>query len=188
MRSMTASSENNHQKKVLPSPGTPMHALMDENEEKKKKTLKKWRLLNKMFMVPLYRAKILPLFGLGKIFLIMETKGRITGKKRRTPVEYRRVKDVVTVISARGLDAGWLKNIQNNPSDVYIRIGFHGFKPRIEIINSDSEKLDFLHWYVENCGKAAKMLFGWEPKNDTIESTDFSRIVKAMTIVQVHES
>jgi len=134
MRSMTASSENNHQKKVLPSPGTPMHALMDENEEKKKKTLKKWRLLNKMFMVPLYRAKILPLFGLGKIFLIMETKGRITGKKRRTPVEYRRVKDVVTVISA------------------------------------------------------AKMLFGWEPKNDTIESTDFSRIVKAMTIVQVHES
>ncbi|MHA1105215.1 MAG: hypothetical protein ACTSPN_05780 [Promethearchaeota archaeon] len=131
---MTASSENNHQKKVLPSPGTPMHALMDENEEKKKKTLKKWRLLNKMFMVPLYRAKILPLFGLGKIFLIMETKGRITGKKRRTPVEYRRVKDVVTVISA------------------------------------------------------AKMLFGWEPKNDTIESTDFSRIVKAMTIVQVHES
>ena len=173
---------------MLPSPGTSVYALIEENEEKKKKTLKKWRLLNKIFVVPFYRAKILPLFGFGKIFLIIETKGRITGKKRRTPVEYHRVEKVITIISARGLDAGWLKNIQINPSDVYIRKGFSGFKPRIEIINSDSKKLDFLHWYVENCGKSAKMLFGWEPKNDTIESTDFTRMVKAMTIVEVHES
>ena len=187
MRSITASDENKPQKKVLPSPGTPVFALMDEDEEKKKKTLKKWRLLNKIFVVPLYRAKILPLFGLGKIFLIIETKGRITGKKRRTPVEYHRVKDVITIISARGLEAGWLKNIQINPSDVYIRIGFGGFKPQIEILNSESKKLEFLYWYVENCGKSAKMLFGWEPKNDTIESTDFSRMVKAMTIVQIYE-
>ena len=185
---MTISSENKHQKKVLPSPGTPIYALMDENVEKKKKTLKKWRLLNKIFVVPFYRAKILPLFGFGKIFLIIETKGRITGKKRRTPVEHHRVNNIITIISARGLDAGWLKNIQNNPSDVYIRKGFHGFKPRIEIINTDNEKLEFLHWYVENCGKSAKMLFGWEPKIDTIESTDFSRMVKAMAIVQIYES
>lgn len=173
---------------MLPSPGTPVFALMDEDEEKKEKTLKKWRLLNKIFVVPLYRAKILPLFGFGKIFLIIETRGRITGKKRRTPVEYHRVNDVITIISARGFDAGWLKNIQNNPSDVYIRIGFYGFKPRIEILNSDSKKLDFLFWYVENCGKSAKMLFGWEPKKDTFESTDFTRMVKAMTIIQVYEN
>jgi deazaflavin-dependent oxidoreductase (nitroreductase family) len=185
---MAASNENKPQKKVLPSPGTPVFALMDEDEERKKKTLKKWRLLNKIFMVPLYRARLLPLLGFGKIFLMIETKGRTTGKKRRTPVEYRRFENIITLISARGLDAGWLKNIQANPSDVYIRKGFRGFKPRIEIINSESKKLDFLYWYVENCGKSAKMLFGWEPKNDTIESTDFSRMVKAMTIVQVYEN
>ena len=83
---MTISSENTHQKKVLPSPGTPVYALIDEDEENKKKTLKKWRILNKILVVPFYRAKILPLFGFGKIFLLIETKGRITGKKRRTPV------------------------------------------------------------------------------------------------------
>ncbi len=188
MRSMTASTENKPQKKVLPSPGTPLFALIDEDEEKKKKTLKKWGKLNKIFMVPLYRARILPLLGFGKIFLMIETKGRKTGKKRRTPVEYRRFENVITVISARGLDAGWLKNIQANPSDVYIRKGFRGFKPRIEIINTESKKLDFLYWYVENYGKSAKMLFGWDPKNDTIESTDFSRMVKVMTIIQFHEN
>jgi deazaflavin-dependent oxidoreductase (nitroreductase family) len=185
---MTELNENPRKKKVLPSPGTSVYALIDEDEEKKKKTLKKWRLLNKILIVPLYRARLLPLLGFGKIFLMIETKGRITGKKRRTPVEYHRVEDVITIISARGLDAGWLKNIQTNPSDVYIRKGFRGFKPRVEIINSENKKLDFLYWYVKNCGKSAKMLFGWDPKNDTIESTDFSRMVKAMTIVQAHEN
>ena len=184
---MTASNDNASNIKILPTPGTAVFALLDTNDENIRKTLKKWRLLNKIIVIPLYRARILPLFGFGKIFLLIETKGRITGKKRLTPVEYHRVNNVITVISARGLNAGWLKNIQNKPSDVYIRLGFRRFKPQIEIKNTDKEKLEFLHWYVINCGKSAKMLFGWDPKNDTIETTDFSRMVKEMTIVQFYK-
>ena len=66
-------------------------------------------------MVPLYRLKILPLFGLGKIFLLLITKGRITDKKRRTPLEYHRINGVITIFSARGEESGWMKNILKNP-------------------------------------------------------------------------
>ena len=178
------SNEDAHKKVLLPKSGTPVYALLNDDETKRSKTLKKWRLLNKIVVVPLYRARILPLFGFGKIFLIIETIGRISGKKRRTPVEYHRVNKVITVVSARGNNAGWIKNIQKNPS-VCVRLGFRRFKPHIEILNSERDVLEFLHWYVLNCGKSAKMLFGWNPKYDTLESTDFSIMAKEMCVVKI---
>ena len=76
---------------LLPRPGSPLYNLNQDDELKKKKTLKKWRILNKYLVLPLYRLSILPLFGFGRIFLILTTKGRKTGKKRRTPLEYHRI-------------------------------------------------------------------------------------------------
>ena len=75
----------NTTKKEFPQPDTPLFDLLSEDEEIKNKTLKKWRLLNKWLMIPLYRIYLLPLLGFGKIFLLLQTEGRISGKKRYTP-------------------------------------------------------------------------------------------------------
>ena len=100
---------------LLPRPGSPLYNLNSDDEDEKKKTLKKWRVLNKYLVLPLYRLRILPLFGLGRIFLILTTKGRVTGKKRKTPLEYHRIDQVITVFSSRGEETGWVKNMRFNP-------------------------------------------------------------------------
>ncbi|MBY9012233.1 MAG: hypothetical protein KGD70_07655 [Candidatus Lokiarchaeota archaeon] len=66
---------------LLPRPGSPLYNLNHDDVDEKKKTLRKWRVLNKYLVLPFYRLRILPLFGFGRIFLILTTKGRLTGTK-----------------------------------------------------------------------------------------------------------
>ena len=169
----------------IPRPGSPLYNLTVADEEIKAKTLKKWKKLNKLFMIPLYRLKILPLFGLGKIFLLLETKGRITGKKRRTPLEYHRINDIITIFSARGEESGWMKNILNSPSDVKAHYGFRSFHPKIEIVKDNEEIIEIIKWYLTNHGRSSKILFGWDPKKDDPETHDLSVIVNSITIIQL---
>ncbi|NVM17955.1 MAG: nitroreductase family deazaflavin-dependent oxidoreductase [Candidatus Lokiarchaeota archaeon] len=171
---------------LLPRPGSPLYNLNHDDEEKKKKTLRKWRVLNKYLVLPLYRLRILPLFGFGRIFLILTTKGRITGKKRRTPLEYHRIDGIITVFSSRGEDSGWMKNIRANPDILLVRHGFHQFQPRVEIVGNIDEKLKIMKWYLENHGKSSKMLFGWNPKIDDPETTNYTNLLEMITIVKLH--
>jgi len=176
----------NTKKELLPRPGSPLYNLNQEDETKRKKTLRRWKILNKFFFLPLYRLRILPLFGFGRIFLILITKGRKTGKKRRTPLEYHRIDQSITIFSSRGEEAGWVKNIHANPDHILVRHGFHSFRPRVEFIIDENQKLEIIKWYVKNHGKSAKMLFGWDRKFDDPETTDFSNMLKMLGIIRLH--
>jgi deazaflavin-dependent oxidoreductase (nitroreductase family) len=171
---------------LLPRPGSPLYNLNRGDEDEMKKTLRKWRVLNKYLIIPLYRLRILPLFGLGRIFLILETKGRKTGKKRRTPLEYHRIDGIITVFSSRGKDAGWMKNLSANPENLLVRHGFNRFQPQVEIIESTDEKLRILKWYLVNHGRSSKMLFGWNPKTDDPETTDYTSLLQMISIIKLH--
>ncbi len=171
----------------LPRLGSVMFNFHYQDEALKKKTLNKWKKLNKYLIVPLYRTRILPLFGFGKIFLILKTKGWKTGKMRRTPLEYRRYEGTIVIFAARGENASWVKNMRSNPDDVSVMYGFHHFKPRVDYISDINQKLIIMKWYVMNFGKAAKMLFGWDPKNDDSNTTDFSNLTNLLTIVLLHK-
>lgn len=173
---------------MLPKLGTPLYNLNHENETIRKKTLKKWNRLNKILIIPLYRLFILPLSGFGRLFLILYTKGRITGKKRRTPLEYHRIDGTITVISGRGEEAGWVKNIRANPNAMSIRYGFHRFKPETEFVVDNEQKLQTVKWYVKNHGRSAKMLFGWNPKVHDPETTDFSKLLNLIIIIRFHKN
>ena len=103
--------KNRNELEDLPRPGSALYNLNHPNERIKEKTLKKYKRLNKFLVLPLYRLKILPLLGFGKIFLILITKGRISGKKRKTPLEYHRIDGIITIFSGRGNESGWNKMI-----------------------------------------------------------------------------
>ena len=169
---------------MLPRPNTPLYNLNHEDEMIKNKTLKRWRRMNKYLVLPLYRIYLLPLFGFGRIFLIITTKGRKTGKKRRTPLEYHRIDRIITVFSGRGEEAGWMKNVRLNPDAVSIRHGFHRFKPKIECISDEQQKIEIIKWYVKKHGRSAKFLFGWDSKIDDPETTDFSYLVGLISIIR----
>ena len=88
---MTSSNNIDINEDLLPRPGSSLYNLNHDDLMIKNKTLKKFKIYNKYLVIPLYRLKILPLLGFGSIFLILMTRGRKTGKKRRTPLEYRRI-------------------------------------------------------------------------------------------------
>ena len=172
-------------KALLPRPGSPLYTLNHEDENERKKTFRKWRILNKYLVIPLYRLRILPLLGFGRIFLILTTQGRKTGKKRRTPLEYHRIEGVITIFSSLGDDSGWMKNIRAHPDSLLVRHGFHRFQPQVEIVGNTDEKLKILKWYIVKHERSSKTLFGWNPKTDDPESTDFTNLLKLISIVKL---
>ena len=182
---MTFADEIRSEDKSLPRLGSLLYNLNHPNEKIKQKTLKKFRRLNKFLVKPLYRLRILPLLGFGRIFLILTTMGRKSGKKRRTPLEYHWIDEVMTIFSGRGEDSGWLKNIRASPESVWVRHGFHSFPARLEFVIDEYEKLKILKWYVLKHGKSAKMLFGWDPNNDNSDTIDFSRLIDMIVIIRL---
>ncbi|MHA1143677.1 MAG: nitroreductase family deazaflavin-dependent oxidoreductase [Candidatus Helarchaeota archaeon] len=171
----------------FPRPGSAIYNMIKSNPEERKKTLKKWKRMNKYLTIPFYRIRLLPLFGFGRVFLLLTTIGRKSGKIRRTPLEYHRIDGKIHIFSGRGEEADWLKNLRANPDKVHVRYGFHSFKPKIEIIEDNKEKEKVLHWYVTKHPKAAKMLFGWDPKRDDPGQVDLSSLEDIITIIKLQE-
>ena len=169
----------------FPRLGSAEYGLLFSDSEQQSKSLKTWKRLNKYFTIPLYKSNVLPLFGMGKIFLLLYTKGRKTGKKRITPVEYRKKDGVIHIVAGRGKKAHWLKNILANPEDVRIKLGFKKYNVKFEILTSVAEKNNFFKWYVFKYPKAAKMLFGWDSKTDNIETADFTFFSELIEILKI---
>lgn len=146
----------------------------------------KWfRRLNKI-VVPLYRFRILPFFGIGWAILMLTTIGRRTGKTRRTPVEFHRVDGVIHIAAARGEKTDWVRNIRANPERVKVQVGFKSFQPRLEIVENISEKVQFIEWMIKNIPREAEMGFGWNSKEDDLNDADLTPLAEFMTIIRLH--
>jgi deazaflavin-dependent oxidoreductase (nitroreductase family) len=59
--------------------------------------------------------------GLVPGHMIVETTGRVSGKRRRTVVGWRREGDVLWVVAEQGRHAGYVRNLEANPA-VRLRI------------------------------------------------------------------
>jgi deazaflavin-dependent oxidoreductase (nitroreductase family) len=129
---------------------------------------------------------IFPLLGLGRIFLLLTTKGRKSGKDRRTPLEYHKVSGVIHILSARGEKANWIQNMRAQPDKIRVQVGFRSFNARAEIIDDSSTIENFLRWYSRNHPRLAKVFFGWDPKHDNPATADFSSFAKYLTLVRIH--
>jgi len=186
-KEMTIKSKTKNEKEDFPRKGSALYNLINQNEIIKQKTLKRWKRLNKYLVLPLYRLRILPLLGFGRIFLILTTIGRLSGKKRKTPLEYHRIDDIITIFSGRGEEAGWVKNIRANPGSVWVRHGFHSFQATAVILTNENEKLKIIKWYVVKHSRSAKMIFGWNSKIDDPETTDFSKLLEMLTIIRIYK-
>jgi deazaflavin-dependent oxidoreductase (nitroreductase family) len=170
----------------IPRAGSALYNLNHPDENLRMKILKKYKRINKFLILPLYRLRILPILGFGRIFHILTTKGRITGKIRRTPLEYHWIDDAITIFSGRGEDSDWLKNLRANPEDAKVKHGFHSFQPHIEFITAHEDKLNIIKWYVLKHERLAKFLFGWRPKIDDPNTTDFTNILDTLVIVRFY--
>lgn len=179
--------EKKEKKKMMfyPRPGSAEYNFLLADKETREKAMKRWKRANKWFVVPLYRAGILPLFGFSYLFLLLYTKGRKTGKTRITPVEYHKIKGEIHIFASRGEKTHWLKNIRANPEEVKIRIGYRKFKVEPEIIENIEERKKILEWYIRKYPQASKMLMGWDPKKDKLEEVDLTYLAENIVPIKL---
>jgi deazaflavin-dependent oxidoreductase (nitroreductase family) len=172
---------------VYPRPGSAMYNLLCAEKDKGKKSLRKWKFVNKYLTIPLYKIGLIPLVGLGRIFLLLKTVGRKSGRMRTTPLEYHRIDGEIHIFSGRGKESDWFKNLKVNPDKVWVHHGFHRFKPEVHILKDDEEKAKILRWYVEKHPMPAERLFGWDPENDDPKSDDLKQFAKSIPIIRLKD-
>ena len=162
-----------------------MNNFMNETKSKQNKTAKRFKFINKYFVVPFYRLNILPLLLIGRIIVLLYTIGRKSGKTRITPLEFRRYNDKILLFSARGKFGDWYKNILANPNDVRIKIGFKKYNPSVKV-SSYEEKKEILTWYINTYPKSAKSLFGYQKNKDIITDELLKPITEFIEIFQLN--
>ncbi len=167
----------------IPKPGSWMYNMCVEPKSSKR-YLKLFRILNKI-VVPLYRIRLLPMLGFGIRLLLLTTKGRKSGKRRRNPVEYFKIENVIYIVSGYGPKAQWFRNITAHPNEVHVQVGFRSFNAVVEIIEGKALE-EFFRWLVVKNPKYAKAGFGWDP-NDDPNSADFSYIASLMRVIKLNK-
>ncbi len=168
----------------IPREGSIMYNIMN-GKKGLNNEIKRFRFWNKYFIVPLYRFNVLPLFFIGKIFILLETVGRKSGLKRYTPIEFRIKDNDLLVFSSRGKYSDWYRNMNANTDKVRYKKGFRWYDTNISVIKEFDEKLAIMRWYVINYPAAARALFGWDKKKDTLENTDLGNMIRFIEIVKL---
>ncbi len=162
-------------------------SIVARHQKGDSKFRKNTKRLNKIFSF-LYRSNLLPLFGIGRSMILLKTIGRKTGKKRITPVLCKVFHtNVLTLYSARGMDADWLKNIQASEKMQFsIQKGFKRMKVQARIVGSTEEKEEHLKYWFEHMDDA-KYIFGYSRrKHGDVTSTEgFKEIANTIEFIQL---
>lgn len=80
---------------------------------------------------------------LGKFVLLLTTTGRLSGKKRITPLQYEEINGRVYLGSALGKKSDWVKNILRNPS-VDVQVKSKNYSGKAIVIDDPEQIIDFL--------------------------------------------
>ncbi len=81
----------------------------------------------------------------GWLILLLEHKGRRTGRTYATPLQYEKIREDYYVGAARGRRADWYRNIQADPA-VHVRIGKREFDGLAEVVREPQRIADFLQY------------------------------------------
>ncbi len=168
----------------LPAPGSIMYPIMQEDKAIQKKAIAKFKFINRWIMIPLYRINLLPLFGIGKLFVLLYTIGKKSGKTRYNPLEYRIYNDKLLLFSSRGIKSDWFRNLKANPDKVILKIGFKKYHVLPRIVDSIDKKYDIIKWYCTTYPKTAKTLFGYDKNKHKLTDNIFDPIVKYIQIIE----
>ena len=88
-----------------------------------------------------YRIGLGPLIG--RVVLLLTTTGRKSGLARTTPLQYEDLEGLIYVISARGEQADWVRNLRADPH-ARVQIGRRRFAALAEPITDPARIADVL--------------------------------------------
>lgn len=114
-----------------------------------------FKLINKYFMVPLFRLGFAPFFGnpLSGYIMVMKVIGRKTGKVRFTPVNYAIYQGKVYCLSGGRRQSDWYRNLLVHP-EVELILPGGAIYARMEEVTSPTLKLSMTRQVLKNAGFA----------------------------------
>ena len=133
---------------VAPSPGPPMGSTT-RPVRPRQPTLLAWFFRSP---VALYRLGLAD--QLGRSTLLLTTRGRRTGRRRVTPLNYLADGNVTYVLSGMGARSDWLRNLQAHPR-VRVQVGRRRFEARAETIIDPAEHRRLLELWAEQSLRTA---------------------------------
>ena len=114
-----------------------------------------FRVLNKFFMVPMFRLGFGPFFGnpLTGYIMVIKAIGRKTGKVRFAPVNYAIHEGNVYCVSGGRKASDWYRNLLANPQVELILPG-GGIYARMQAIEKADERGHIIRQILKNAGFA----------------------------------
>jgi deazaflavin-dependent oxidoreductase (nitroreductase family) len=93
-----------------------------------------------------------------RIWAVVETTGRVSGKRRLVPVANNVRDGALWIVAVHGRGAAYVRNMEANP-DVRVRIGSRWFRGRADLLPLDEQHLGKVNAYA----RAGIPVYGWEP-------------------------
>lgn len=122
-----------------------------------------FRVLNKFFMVPMFRLGLGSLLGnpLSGYIMVLKVVGRKSGRIRYTPVNYAIRNGNIYCISGGGRSSDWFRNLKANPQiEVIMPAGpIFGY---VEEVSDADERRNVIRQVLQNAGFAG-FLEGYNP-------------------------
>lgn len=114
-----------------------------------------FKLINKFFMVPMFRLGFGAFFGnpFSGYIMVMKVIGRKTGKQRFTPVNYAIYQGKVYCLSGGRRQSDWFRNLLATP-EVELMLPGGSVFARMEEVDSPQEKLLITRQILKNAGFA----------------------------------
>jgi deazaflavin-dependent oxidoreductase (nitroreductase family) len=130
---------------------------------------KAFRVLNRSFMIPLFRSGVgawlvSPPSG---YIMVLTTIGHKTGRPRRTPVNYALIDGDVCCIAGFGTVAHWARNLAAVP-EAEVQLPAGRFWGKVQTVTDDLERLRISRQVLKNAGLAG-FFFGFNPFRTTDE-------------------
>jgi hypothetical protein len=132
-----------------------------------------FRLLNKFFIVPVFRLGLGPLFGnpVTGYVMVLRTVGSKTGRTRYAPVTYAIADGSVYCLAGWGRDTGWYRNAMTTP-DIGVLLPGGAIAGHVEEVEDPDERLIVTRQIFKNAGLMG-FTEGFDPfraSDDTIRS------------------
>lgn len=143
------------------------------------------RLLWRLMRIP---PKVAYALGLGpfigRLVLLLTTKGRKTGRLHVTPLQYQEIDGLIHIGSARGTKADWYQNVEADP-EVEVQVRERRFKGRGETITDPGRVADFIEHRLRERPRFIGALMRSEglPPNPTREQLEKYAANRAMVVI-----
>jgi len=155
---------------------------MGDKEAPRPGIRKLYRLFNKPPRIA-YALGLGPIIG--RLVLLLTTRGRRTGLLRVTPLQYEQIEGKYFVGSAFGDRADWYRNILADP-DVRVRVGRKVFKAFAEPSTDPVRIADFLEHRLVNRPRMIGMMLRAEGLPRSPSRQDLENLAEDKALVILH--